>query len=110
VNPRLNRKLDIILEIKYHGIVALGMILIITAIVKLLNGGDISKSKTLLDVGSAISCIAWLLAIFWAAWSYSMNRQFSSYSDMQTSDNGKIVSNSNCIMFAVVQIADTPSS
>lgn len=92
VNPRLNRKLDIILEIKYHGIVALSMVLTIIAVVHLLNGGDVSKSKPLLDAGSAISCVAWLLVVLWAVWSHSMNRRFSSYSDMQTSENGKMVS------------------
>lgn len=104
MNPRLNRKLDIILEIKYHGLVALGMVLIVIAIVKLLSGGDASKSKTLLDVGSAISCIAWLLAVLWTVWSYSMNRKFSSYADMQTSENGKIVSDSsyNTFFFLVM--------
>ncbi|RFU80054.1 hypothetical protein TARUN_2172 [Trichoderma arundinaceum] len=89
VNPRLNRRLDIILEIKYHGIVNLGMILIIVALVKLLDGGDASKIKTLLSAGSAVSCIAWVLAVLWTVWSYAMVRRFSSYSDMQTVDNGK---------------------
>lgn len=93
MNPRLNRKLDIILEIKYHGIVALGMVLTIIAVVHLLNDGDVSKNKPLLNAGSAISCVAWLLAVLWALWSHSMNRRFSSYSDMQTSENGKMVSN-----------------
>lgn len=99
VNPRLNRKLDIILEIKYHGIVALGMVLTIIAVVHILGGGDISKNKPLLDAGSAISCVAWVLVVLWAVWSHSMNRRFSSYSDMQTSENGKMVSNSEHFIF-----------
>lgn len=97
MNPRLNRKLDIILEIKYHGIVALGMVLTIIAVVHILGGGDISKNKPLLDAGSAISCVAWVLVVLWAVWSHSMNRRFSSYSDMQTSENGKMVSDSEHI-------------
>lgn len=67
------------------------MVLIIIAIVKLLNGGPVSKSKALLDAGSAISVIAWVLVALWTVWSYSMIRQFSSYSDEQTVGNGKIV-------------------
>ncbi|KAL7954560.1 hypothetical protein V8C34DRAFT_319769 [Trichoderma compactum] len=43
VNPRLNRRLDVILEIKYHGLVQLGMILIILALVKLMNGDPLIK-------------------------------------------------------------------
>ncbi|KAH8126201.1 hypothetical protein FP744_10003444 [Trichoderma asperellum] len=104
VNPRLNRKLDIILEIKYHGIVALGMVLTIIAVVHLLNGGDVSKSKPLLNAGSAISCVAWLLAVLWALWSHSMNRRFSSYSDMQTSENGKMLLNGVFIALPFVGI------
>lgn len=92
VNPRLNRKLDIILEIQYHGIVAVGMVLTIVAVVHILNGGEISKNRPLLDAGSAITCLAWVLVVLWAVWSHFMNRRFSSYSDMQTSENGKMVS------------------
>lgn len=99
MNPRLNRKLDIILEIKYHGIVALGMILTIIAVVHILNGGDVSKNKPLLNAGSAISCVAWVLAVVWAIWSHSMHRRLSSYSDMQTSENGKMVSNLKHVIF-----------
>ncbi|KAL6790918.1 hypothetical protein J3E68DRAFT_411628 [Trichoderma sp. SZMC 28012] len=91
VNPRLNRRLDIILEIKYHGLVQLGMILIILALVKLMNGDPVSKSKTLLNIGSALSAIAWALVTLWAVWSNHMVRQYSSYSTMQTVDNGRIL-------------------
>ncbi|KAL7783656.1 hypothetical protein V8C37DRAFT_414660 [Trichoderma ceciliae] len=104
VNPRLNRRLDVILEIKYHGIVNLGMILIIIALVKLLNGGDASKSKTLLGAGSAVSCIAWVLVTIWTVWSYSMIRQFSSYSSMQTIDGGKMLLKGVCVALPFVGI------
>lgn len=92
VNPRLNRRLDILLEIKFHGIVNLGMVLIIIALVHLMNGEPVSKCKTLLNVGSAISCVAWVLLTAWALWSNSMVSEYSSYANMQTVDNGKIVS------------------
>lgn len=113
MNPRLNRKLDIILEIKYHGTVALGMVLTVIAVVHILNGGDISKNKPLLNAGSAISCVAWVLVVLWALWSHSMNRQFSSYSDMQTSENGKMVSDFVHVIFFslwTIQVADAPPS
>ncbi|UKZ74575.1 hypothetical protein TrVFT333_002245 [Trichoderma virens FT-333] len=91
VNPRLNRRFDILLELKYHALVQLGMILIILALVKLMNGDPVSKSKTLLNIGSALSCIAWGLLTLWAVWSNYMAREYSSYSSMQTVDNGKIL-------------------
>ncbi|KAL7940978.1 hypothetical protein V8C42DRAFT_361525 [Trichoderma barbatum] len=91
VNPRLNRRLDIVLELKYHALVNLGMILIIMALVKLMDGDPVSKSKTMLNVGSAISCIAWGLVTLWAVWSNSMIRKHSSYASLQTVDNGKLL-------------------
>jgi hypothetical protein len=111
VNPRLNRKLDIILEIQYHGIVAVGMVLTIVAVVHILNGGEVSKNRPLLDAGSAISCMAWMLVVLWAVWSHSMSRRFSSYADMQTSENGKMVSNSKYFILSlfIIQNADKPA-
>ncbi|PTB70147.1 hypothetical protein BBK36DRAFT_1107150 [Trichoderma citrinoviride] len=91
VNPRLDRKRDVILEIMYHSIVNLGMILIIIALVKLKDGDSASKSKTMLYVGLALSCIAWGLVTLWAVWSNLMVREYSSYASMQTVDNGKIL-------------------
>lgn len=107
MNPRLNRKLDIILEIQYHGIVALGMILTIVAVVHILDGGEISKNRPLLDAGSAISCVAWVIVVLWAVWSHSMNRRFSSYADMQTSENGKMVSKSKHVIYFLYSIDNT---
>ncbi|KAL7928225.1 hypothetical protein V8C35DRAFT_333375, partial [Trichoderma chlorosporum] len=91
VNPRLNRRLDILLELKFHALVNLGMILIIMALVKLMNGDPVSKSKNLLNIGSALSCVAWGLVTLWAVWSNSMARDQASYSSMQTVKNGKIL-------------------
>ncbi|KAF4451575.1 hypothetical protein F53441_5431 [Fusarium austroafricanum] len=77
-NPRLNRKLDIILEIKYHGLVGAGMALIIVAIVGFDNGNSISTNKILLHIASALIVIAWGLLAVWALWSLKKSQGASS--------------------------------
>ncbi|KAL6874436.1 hypothetical protein HDV57DRAFT_523885 [Trichoderma longibrachiatum] len=91
VNPRLDRKRDITLELGYHTIVNLGMVLIIVAIVKIMKGDLEPKYKALLYLGLAVSCVSWGLVTLWAVWSYLMARENSSYASMQTVDNGKIL-------------------
>ncbi|KAF5691637.1 hypothetical protein FDENT_3266 [Fusarium denticulatum] len=83
-NPRLNRKLDIILEIKYHGLVAAAMALIIVSVVGLQNGDSVSTNKTLLKVACALIALAWFLLAIWALWSFgkchsSTNNRVSSF-------------------------------
>ncbi|KAL7816099.1 hypothetical protein V8C44DRAFT_309509 [Trichoderma aethiopicum] len=91
VNPRLDRKRDIVLELGYHTIVNLGMVLVIVAIVKIMKGNLETKYKTLLYLGLAVSCVSWALVTLWAVWSYHMAHENSSYASMQTVDNGKIL-------------------
>lgn len=81
------------------------MILIILALVKLMNGDPVSKSKTLLNIGSALSAIAWGLVTLWAVWSNHMVRQYSSYSTMQTVDNGRIVRHFTLLEFTWANVA-----
>ncbi|KAF9765098.1 hypothetical protein IL306_002666 [Fusarium sp. DS 682] len=85
-NPRLNRKLDVILEIKYHGLVGAAMALIIVSVIGLQNGDSISTNKTLLKVASALIALAWALLAIWALWSLGKcqgsatnNRRVSSF-------------------------------
>lgn len=95
MNPRLNRKLELFLDIQYHALVGTGMALIIVAVVNLLQGQSISTMKILLDVGSAISASAWCLLSIWAL-STTM-RGPCAYRDAPTTDGGRTVSASRCL-------------
>ncbi|KAM5361819.1 hypothetical protein ACJZ2D_012849 [Fusarium nematophilum] len=68
-NPRLNRKLDIFLEIQYHVLVGVAMVLIILAVINLQQGDSIETMKALLKVASALIALAWTLLVIWALWS-----------------------------------------
>lgn len=76
-NPRSQSKSNILFELVFHGIVIAGMALVIVAIVHFEENQDISSSKTELDVGSAISCIAYGLLVFWAVLSFFQSRLHS---------------------------------
>ncbi|KAF4947891.1 hypothetical protein FGADI_10051 [Fusarium gaditjirri] len=91
-NPRLNRKLDIILEIKYHGLVAAAMALIIVSVVGLQNGDSVSTNKTLLKVASALIALAWLLLAIWALWSLGKCQKSSLNNRASSFHGGKLVS------------------
>ena len=96
-NPHLKKKLDIFLDIQYHALVALGLIVSIVAIVNLMdmsNGGagSLSTDKALLDVGSALSCLSWALLALWALTSYGMIRRGAQYNSSVAHSQGKTVS------------------
>ncbi|KAJ4159490.1 uncharacterized protein LMH87_008390 [Akanthomyces muscarius] len=66
--PDANRLLELTLDINYHGIVALGMVLTIVAVVKLESGADGSFDTmlSLLKAGAGISALAFALLVIWA--------------------------------------------
>ncbi|KAF4984091.1 hypothetical protein FZEAL_630 [Fusarium zealandicum] len=71
---RLNRKLDIILEVQYHVLMAAAMAIMVTAVIKLQQGDSTPTMKILLRVGSALIALAWLLLVLWALWSLAKVR------------------------------------
>ncbi|SCO78036.1 uncharacterized protein FRV6_02249 [Fusarium oxysporum] len=90
-NPRLSRKLDIILEIKYHGLVGAAMALIIVSVVGLQNGDSVSTNKTLLKVASALIALAWLLLAIWALWSLGKCQKSSTNNRVSSFRGGKLL-------------------
>ncbi|KIW10815.1 hypothetical protein PV08_10114 [Exophiala spinifera] len=74
-NKRSQSKFDPIFELLFHGIVLAGMALIIVAIINLEDNDNISSSKTKLDVGSAISCVAYGLLVAWTVSLLVQSRQ-----------------------------------
>ncbi|KAG5816910.1 hypothetical protein H9Q74_010844 [Fusarium xylarioides] len=90
-NPRLNRKLDIILEIQYHGLVAAAMALIIVSVVGLQNGNSVSTNKTLLKVASALIALAWFLLAIWALWSFGKCQRSSTNNRVSAFRGGKLL-------------------
>ncbi|RFN48306.1 hypothetical protein FIE12Z_7473 [Fusarium flagelliforme] len=90
-NPRLNRRLDIVLEVKYHGLVGVAMALIIVSIINLQDGKDVDKYKTLLKVASALIALAWFLITIWSLWSLSKTRVSPTHGSVPSFRGGKLL-------------------
>lgn len=69
------------------------MVLIIIAIVNLLGNTAVSTMKTLLDVGSAISSVSWLLLAVWALQSLHAAPRAAMNEDAETFTRGRTVRN-----------------
>ncbi|KAM0425047.1 hypothetical protein ACHAPT_009606 [Fusarium lateritium] len=76
-NPRLNRKLDVLLEIQYHGLVGAAMVLIIVSVINLQQGDSIATMKVLLKIASALVALSWVLLVLWALWSLGKSRSLT---------------------------------
>ncbi|KAM0347729.1 hypothetical protein ACHAPU_004744 [Fusarium lateritium] len=86
-NPRLNRRLDIVLEVKYHGLVGAAMALIIVAVTNSQDG----DSKTLLTAASALMALAWLLLVIWALWSLGKAQGLSTSKRIPSFHGGRVL-------------------
>ena len=91
-NPRLNRRLDIVLEVKYHGLVAVAMVLIVISIINLQDGKDVDKYKTLLKVASALIALAWFSIALWSLWSLGKTRVSHTRGSVPSFRGGMLVS------------------
>lgn len=65
-NPHIRRKLDIFLEVQFHALVGVGMVLTLLAVLKFTDGNPLSQCKTFLYSGSAVTGVAVLLLGAWA--------------------------------------------
>lgn len=92
MNQRSQPKFDLLFEILFHGIVIAGMALVIVAIVHLEDHEDISSSKTELDVGSALSCLAYGLLVFLAVSTLVQSRLHPQNAGSDVIRYGKVVS------------------
>ncbi|KAF4460307.1 hypothetical protein FALBO_12917 [Fusarium albosuccineum] len=92
-NPRLNRKLDLFLEIQYHGLMGVAMTLIIVAVINLPKGNSVETMKTLLKVASALVALSWVLLIIWALWSLAKSRASSTTGHVPAMSGGKLLLN-----------------
>ncbi|KAH7261846.1 hypothetical protein BKA59DRAFT_3077 [Fusarium tricinctum] len=90
-NPRLNRRLDIILEIKFHGLVAAAMALIIVAVTGSHEKGSGSSNKTLITVASVLMALAWLLLVIWALWSLGKSQKSSPSKRIPSFHGGRVL-------------------
>lgn len=92
-NARLNRKLDIWLDVQFHVLVGTGMVLTIVAVVNLMQGGSRSTNKALLDAGSALTCVAWVALALSVLLSVRKMRALSVHDATKTMKGGRMVSN-----------------
>ncbi|KAF5662187.1 hypothetical protein FHETE_8077 [Fusarium heterosporum] len=90
-NPRLNRRLDIVLEVKYHGLVGVAMALIIVPVVNSQGENPSSSNKTLLTVASALMAVAWSSLVIWALWSLGKSQGLSTSKHIPSFHGGKVL-------------------
>lgn len=91
-NPRLNRRLDICLEIQYHLLTATAMVLVIIALLNLQSRTSIDTMKTLIRVGSGLIALAWLLLVVWALCALKQKHSLSRLNETSSMSNGTQVS------------------
>lgn len=67
MNPKLNRAQELLFETAFHALVVIGIILSTVALVHYITAKHmhISAIKILLDVGSAMSALSWLILTLW---------------------------------------------
>ncbi|RMJ13619.1 hypothetical protein CDV36_006727 [Fusarium kuroshium] len=92
-NPRLNRKLDVLLEVQYHTLVGVAMVLIIVSVINLQKGESISTMKILLNVASALVALSWVLLVGWALWSLAKSRSTSTVGPVPSMSGGRLLLN-----------------
>lgn len=91
--PDENRRLGLFLDVKYHGIVAVGMILSIVAVVKLEDGPRNSSATnlSLLKAGMAITATAFGLLAVWTIVTFLQVNHVTRYSKSELTRAGTTV-------------------
>ena len=92
----MNRKFEIFLEVQYHLLIGVGMVMIIIAVVSLQEHKSIDTMKALLRAGSAVVGFCWLLLTCWALWASMAFEASSSYRHYPAQRGGKCVSFTYC--------------
>ncbi|CAH0055852.1 unnamed protein product [Clonostachys solani] len=88
-NPRVNRKMERLMDISFHALVILATVLSIIAILKLQELQIIDSMKAMLKASSALSALAWAALVTWTVCSLVSLHGSGSQMEILTARAGK---------------------